>query len=539
MAGFLGREMTVVRRRVRRSNARDDGSRLCHPADVNSPGSSSFLSYEQSSPGGGSPVSEAKRPELADVGRYGRLLVDRFVTQARSADQPTFRSLIAGHLGVGVDDLAVVDESWPAYEHINVQAALDAWLAGEGREHQIVGLADYRHRGGFGLADLLGADPHRRGPRPGNVTRVNLPSGPGGITRECLRAALLLITDGTDRFALLVMGADRDADRSSVSIEIVAARPEATHGLGATLRSLALELNVHRGQVVSFGRSLFGERSSLLRFHERPTMGEDDLILPAATFEDVRRQVVGVNRNRDRLRAAGQHLKRGVLLYGPPGVGKTHTVRYLLAQLTDTTIVELTGETLGAIREACSIARSLQPAMIVVEDVDLIAQERDHYSGETPLLFTLLNEMDGLADDADVVFLLTTNRADQLEPALASRPGRVDQAVHIDVPDRAARRRLIELYRGLLEVDPSRIDGVLDRTEGVTASFLKELLRRAAVVAADRQPVAPDSTATLQVSADDLDAALADLLHTRNQMTRAVLGFERGTDSDEREDGDD
>ncbi|MEJ7742864.1 MAG: hypothetical protein WKF73_10115 [Nocardioidaceae bacterium] len=71
---------------------------------------------------------EVRRPELADVGRYGRLLVDRFVTQARSAQQPTFRSIIGTHLETGVDDLAVVEEAWPAFEHVNVQAALDAWL---------------------------------------------------------------------------------------------------------------------------------------------------------------------------------------------------------------------------------------------------------------------------------------------------------------------------------------------------------------------------------------------------------------------------
>ena len=129
--------------------------------------------------------------------------------------------------------------------------------------------------------------------------------------------------------------------------------------------------------------------------------------------------------------------------------------------------------------------------MIVVEDVDLIAEERDHYSGSAmPLLFTLLNEMDGLDEDADVVFLLTTNRADLLEDALASRPGRVDQAVHIDLPDREARQRLAELYRRGLALDDSRLDTVLDRTDGVTASFLKELLRRAAVVAADREDAA-------------------------------------------------
>jgi ATP-dependent 26S proteasome regulatory subunit len=268
---------------------------------------------------------------------------------------------------------------------------------------------------------------------------------------------------------------------------------------------------------------------SLLRFHERPTVSDAELILPADTFEDIRRQVVGVARNRDRLRSAGQHLKRGLLLYGPPGAGKTHTVRYLMGELSDTTIVELTGETLGALREACSIARSLQPAMIVVEDVDLIAEQRDHYGGQTPMLFTLLNEMDGLAEDADVVFLLTTNRADLLEPALAARPGRVDQAVHVRLPDAEGRRRLLDLYRGGLDLDTSRVDDVLSRTDGVTASFLKELLRRAAVIAADE---APDSEGRLHVSADDLDRALEELLDTRNQMTRAVLGFRDGVDAD-------
>ena len=192
---------------------------------------------------------------------------------------------------------------------------------------------------------------------------------------------------------------------------------------------------------------MFGERSSLLRFHQRPQLSAEDLILPPDTFADVRRQVVGVARNSERLRAAGQHLKRGLLLYGPPVSARPTRSATWSASSTDTTIVELTGETLGAIRDACSIARSLQPSMIVVEDVDLIAQQRDHYGGETPLLFTLLNEMDGLAEDADVVFLLTTNRADLLEPALASRPGRVDQAVHIDLPDRDARRRLVDALR--------------------------------------------------------------------------------------------
>lgn len=467
------------------------------------------------------------RPELRDVRRYARRVVRRFVAQARADDQPTFRSLVTEHLGVAVDDLPVTEEGWPGYEHVNVQRALDAWLAEPGREHRLVGLTDYRHRGQFGLGDLLAGDGSGNtfGIKPGTTTRIARASGPDGATEECLRAALLLVTEGERRLAALVRGPDQDGDMNGVRVEVVATDPEHARSFTHALRDLALRHNVYRGQVVSFGRDMFGERGSLLRFRSRPQVGEEALVLPEATFGDIRRQVVGVARNRDRLRATGQHLKRGLLLYGPPGAGKTHTVRHLMSELADTTILELTGETLGALREACSIARSLQPAMVVVEDVDLVAEQRDHYGGETPMLFTLLNEMDGLAEDADVVFLLTTNRADLLEPALAARPGRVDQAVEVPLPDAAGRRRLLELYRGSLDLDRSRLEEVVTRTEGVTASFLKELLRRAAVLAAgteDTGDAPPD--AGIRVSADDLDAALADLLDTRNAMTRAVLG---------------
>ncbi|MFS3128291.1 AAA family ATPase [Nocardioides sp. Bht2] len=474
------------------------------------------------STGAPSPIDD-HAPQLSDVRRYGRYVVRRFVSAARAADRPTFRRLLIEHLGNGVHELPVTLEQWPAYEHVNVQGALDVILAEHGNEAEVIGVAGHRHRGPFGIADLIGDESHFGGPQPGNVTKINLPSGPGDRTRECLSAAVILLATQDHRMAVLLRGPDPESGLSDVTLEIIATRPDAAEHLGQRLRQLALEHNVYRGQVVSFGHSMFGERSSLLRFRERPTTSREELILPATTFEDLRRQVVGVARNRTRLRAAGQHLKRGMLLYGPPGVGKTHSVRYLISELVDTTVVELTGETLHGIREACSVARALQPAMIVVEDVDLIAEERSHYGGETPLLFTLLNEMDGLDEDADVVFLLTTNRADLLEPALASRPGRVDQAVHIPLPDRDSRRRLVELYRGALDVDLSRIESVLERTNGVTASFLKELLRRAAVVAADREDQSVGTQ--LQVTADDLDTSLDDLLDTRNQMTRAVLGY--------------
>ena len=81
-------------------------------------------------------------------------------------------------------------------------------------------------------------------------------------------------------------------------------------------------------------------------------------MLPEPTLDAVERQVLDVARLRERLRAAGQHLKRGLLLYGPPGTGKTHTVRYLLGSLDGATAVVLSGTALHMVSAACTLARA-------------------------------------------------------------------------------------------------------------------------------------------------------------------------------------
>ena len=140
--------------------------------------------------------------------------------------------------------------------------------------------------------------------------------------------------------------------------------------------------------------------------------------------------------------------------------------------------------------------------------------------GSSPVLFDLLDAMDGAAPDADLLFVLTTTRADLLEPALAARPGRVDVAVEVDLPDAEARRRLLTLYgRALpLELSADETSAVVERTDGVTASFLKELLRRAMLEClADGRP---EPT----VTAPHFSRALDDLLDDNQQLTRSLLG---------------
>ena len=218
-----------------------------------------------------------------------------------------------------------------------------------------------------------------------------------------------------------------------------------------------------------------------LAFGEFPRLPRDDVVLPEAVLVRVERHALGVAVHREALLAAGRHLKRGLLLYGPPGTGKTHTIRYLIGEMNAYTRFMLTGRALHAIGSVAELARDLEPAVIVLEDVDLVAEDRGFGPGSSSVLFDLLDAMDGAAADADLLFVLTTNRADLLEPALAARPGRVDVAVEIDLPDASGRRRLFALYgRSVpLRLSDPETDEIIERTEGVTASFIKELLRRA------------------------------------------------------------
>jgi hypothetical protein len=303
-----------------------------------------------------------------------------------------------------------------------------------------------------------------------------------------------------------------------LAVEIAGLAVDDAQAVHARIADLRRTLNVYRGHVIEVGLTPMAGIS--LEFGEVPTTAREDVVLPEAVLSRVERHALGVAAHRDALLASGQHLKRGLLLYGPPGTGKTHTTRYLVGQMGGYTRLLLTGRALHAIGSASELARDLQPAVMVLEDVDLVAEDRSFGPGATPVLFDLLDAMDGAAADADLLFVLTTNRADLLEPALAARPGRVDVAIEIDLPDPDARRRLLALYGRSVPLQLSDADRVeiVERTDGVTASFLKELLRRAMLESLHDDPPAPVVTAT------HTTRALDDLLDSNQQLTRSLLG---------------
>jgi ATP-dependent 26S proteasome regulatory subunit len=152
--------------------------------------------------------------------------------------------------------------------------------------------------------------------------------------------------------------------------------------------------------------------------------------------------------------------------------------------------------------------------------VDLIAQERTE--NRCPqVLHDLLDEMDGLGTNADCVFLLTTNRPEMLEPALAARPGRVDQAVAFPLPDADCRRRLFEVYGAGLNLVDAHLPGWVERTEGVSPAFIEELLRKASLLAAERGETAQP----LPIRQADMEQALRELVFFGGELTQKLLGY--------------
>ena len=420
-------------------------------------------------------------------------------------------ALVAAHLGERGTSTPVVVREVPPFEQVNLQVALDAWSAEDGRTVAVHGLALPEQYGPTSLSDLVHGEVN--GPVRLSVPDVvDLPSGPDRTT-AVWRTALLLVTDARGAYVVLVRGPHRH--EPGLVVEVAGLETAAGQEVQRELSELRSRLSVYRGQLLEL------QPDGNVDFPSLTPTAREDVVLADAVLRRIERHTLDVAARRDDLRAAQQHLKRGLLLYGPPGTGKTHTTRYVVQHLDGSTVFLLSGRSLHLIGMVTSLARELQPAVVVLEDVDLVAEDRGYGDGSSPVLFELLDAMDGAAADADLLFLLTTNRADLLEPAVAAGPGRVDVAVEIGLPDADARRRLFEVYSREvpLSVEPSDVDAVVERTDGVTASFLKELVRRAVLESLTDRP-----GALQQVTGEHLSQALDDLLDSTQTVTRALLG---------------
>lgn len=169
--------------------------------------------------------------------------------------------------------------------------------------------------------------------------------------------------------------------------------------------------------------------------------------------------------------------KRGVLLHGPPGNGKTRAIRALLNQLQKPAIVvrSIKGDQRTEAQGLSAIfrrAREMAPSVVVFEDVDSVISSR--------CLSSFLNELDGIVQNRGVLTIATTNYPDRLDPALRDRPSRFDRKIEFASPSAEIRR--LYLSQAIVGLDASTIDRAVEATKGHSFASLQEL-RRSALMA--------------------------------------------------------
>ena len=334
--------------------------------------------------------------------------------------------------------------------------------------------------------------------------------------RQAVALGLWLFSHAGSPVAVLQRDANPRYGRQTASLEVLAGDTRNAAGFLSEFRRRMQHRSVLKGQVISLVMGEYGPSAAGVTFHARPALAASDVILPDGLLQKVSDHALGIADHRESLSEYGQHLKRGILLYGKPGTGKTHTVRYLLSQSEGATAILLSGGSLARISEAATMARALQPSIVVLEDCDLIAEDRSFGHGPQPLLFEVLDAMDGLDSDADVAFVLTTNRVDMLERALAQRPGPGGPCRGNPAPGPGRADPAGETVCPRDPLQSCRGTGCRrGRTEGTTASFARELVRRAVVAAAlDGVPVADGH----------LGKAVDGLMADSEALTRSLLG---------------
>ena len=197
---------------------------------------------------------------------------------------------------------------------------------------------------------------------------------------RCLKNGLWFLRQGEDRFVVLLAPAGQFGQVTGMQFQVATANNPAgtriTQAFFKHLEESVLKAESYRGKILSLEASehSYSGQSSGIKVHKLRTVERDQVILPRKTLDLLDRNVVQFVRQRSRLARFRLSTKKGILFYGPPGTGKTHTIHYLARSLEGHTTLLVTAEQVGLLGEYMTLARLLQPSIVVIEDVDLIAR---------------------------------------------------------------------------------------------------------------------------------------------------------------------
>ena len=224
---------------------------------------------------------------------------------------------------------------------------------------------------------------------------------------------------------------------------------------------------------------------------------------------------------------------KGVLLYGPPGCGKTLLAKAVATEAEANFILingpeimnKYYGETEAKLREIFRKAEEEAPSIIFIDEIDAIAPKRSEVTGEVEkrVVAQLLALMDGLESRGQVIVIGATNRPNALDPALR-RPGRFDREIEIGIPDKKGRKEILQIHtRGMPLSSDVSLDKLAEMTKGYTGADLAALCREAAMKCIRRilpsidfneDKISPELLNSLEVTMRDFIEAYKEITPT-------------------------
>ena len=246
-------------------------------------------------------------------------------------------------------------------------------------------------------------------------------------------------------------------------------------------------------KVMSFGKSRAKRMTP-----DSPKIGFKDVAGVDEAVEELH-EIKEFLENPKKFQALGARIPKGVLLYGPPGTGKTLLARAVAGEagvpffsISGSDFVEMfVGVGASRVRDLFEQAKQASPCIVFMDEIDAVGRHRGAGLGgghdeREQTLNQLLVEMDGFELKDNIILIAATNRPDILDPALL-RPGRFDRQIVVDRPDRAGRKKILEVHvKGKPLASEVDLDTMAAGTPGFTGADLANLVNEAALLAARR-----------------------------------------------------
>jgi ATPase family associated with various cellular activities (AAA) len=413
----------------------------------------------------------------------------------------------------------------PQYRFVDVYRAAEHHCRATG----ITATIESDHRNEY-LSTILHSRPSRRtSRRVGRSERIAWSTGPG--EEVFLPVDVFWICAGSDTGrAPLVVRVHYDANRERTVVEAACPDAPAAERFVTEVVRRSEAASIYRNRVLALrfepaSRDEFGdvEKPERLRvlFAPEPELDDGDVVMDEAVRRLLWRNVIDLQMRRDVLKAHGVPIRRGILLHGPPGTGKSFACRYLCAKLPNTTRIVVAGSALQQVPAVFALARMLQPALVILEDVDLVFTMRE-INAQASILGELLDQMDGLRPHEDVGFVLTTNAIDRIEAAIKDRPGRISQCIHLGPPGAELRKRYLLHYLAPYAAPGVDVESLASRSSGATQAFLKDWVHRAVQIATERLGSAADK---LELRGEDFETAIREARSSAQGTSGRIIGF--------------